>query len=118
MTSPGTFSLSANSFCVLALACVSAWSQVPKPIQKVESSESRTRTSTQSVPELTADDVGAFLDGLVPLQLGREDIAGAVIVVVKDGNVLFSKGYGYADVKARTPVSPSATLFRPGSISK
>lgn len=52
------------------------------------------------------------------MQLQREDIAGAVVVVVKDGKVLVSKGYGYADVKKRTPVSPEATLFRPGSISK
>ncbi len=67
---------------------------------------------------MTARDVEAFLDGLVSMQLQREDIAGAVIVVVKDGNVLVSKGYGYANVKGRTPVSPGATLFRPGSISK
>lgn len=67
---------------------------------------------------MTAADVGAFLDGVMPLQLQREDIAGAVIVVVKDGQVLFSKGYGYSDVEKRTPVTPDATLFRPGSISK
>lgn len=52
------------------------------------------------------------------MQLQREDIAGAVVVVVKNGEVLFSKGYGYADVKNRTAVSPENTLFRPGSISK
>jgi CubicO group peptidase (beta-lactamase class C family) len=67
---------------------------------------------------LTAADVESFLDGVMPLQLGREDIAGAVIAVVKDGKVLFAKGYGYSDVAKRTPVSPDATLFRPGSISK
>lgn len=54
----------------------------------------------------------------MPLQLAREDIAGAVISVVKDGKVLFAKGYGYSDVEKRTPVSPETTLFRPGSISK
>jgi CubicO group peptidase (beta-lactamase class C family) len=67
---------------------------------------------------MTASDVEAFLDGLVPLQLAREDIAGAVIVIVKNGNILFSKGYGYADMKGKVPLSPSATLVRPGSISK
>src|SRR5207249_7317713 len=40
------------------------------------------------------------------------------ISVVKDGKVLFAKGYGYADVEKKTPVSPETTLFRPGSISK
>lgn len=69
-------------------------------------------------PSLTESDVEAFLDGVMPLQLAREDIGGAVIAVVKDGKVLFAKGYGFSDVAKRTPVSPDATLFRPGSISK
>ncbi|HYV13357.1 MAG TPA: serine hydrolase domain-containing protein [Pyrinomonadaceae bacterium] len=68
--------------------------------------------------EMTAADVEAFLDGIVPLQLARNDIAGATIAVVKDGKLLFAKGYGYADVKNKKPVSPQETLFRPGSISK
>jgi CubicO group peptidase (beta-lactamase class C family) len=67
---------------------------------------------------MTTTDVEAFLDGLVPLQLAREDVAGVVIVIVKNGNILFSKGYGYADMKGKVPVSPTATLVRPGSISK
>lgn len=69
-------------------------------------------------PSLTKTDIESFLDGVMPLQLAREDIAGAVIAVVKDGKILFAKGYGYSDVAKRTPVSPDATLFRPGSISK
>src|SRR5438046_4853428 len=52
--------------------------------------------------ELSPSDIESFLDGLVPLQLAREDIAGAVISVVKDGKLLFAKGYGYADVAKRT----------------
>jgi CubicO group peptidase (beta-lactamase class C family) len=67
---------------------------------------------------MTAADVEAFLEGLVPNQLAREDIAGAVVVVVKDGKVLFGKGYGFADVEKRTPVTLDDTLFRPGSTSK
>jgi len=105
------------ALCALAISCPPAWTQVPKPAASKESRKGPT-TPAQSVHELTASDVEAFLDGLVPMQLRREDIAGAVVVVVKDGNILVSKGYGYADVKTRTPVSPSATLFRPGSISK
>jgi CubicO group peptidase (beta-lactamase class C family) len=68
--------------------------------------------------ELTAADVEAFLDGLLPLQLKRDDIAGATVSVVKDGKLLFAKGYGYADVEKKKPVSAQETLFRPGSISK
>jgi CubicO group peptidase (beta-lactamase class C family) len=68
--------------------------------------------------ELTAVDLSAFLDGFMPQQIEKADIAGAVIVVVKDGKVLFEKGYGYSDAERKTPVSPQDTLFRPGSISK
>src|SRR5258708_771693 len=70
-----------------------------------------------SSAELTAADLEAFLDGLIPAQLQREDIAGAVVAVVKDGHILFSKGYGFSDLEKRKPVSPPQTLFRPASIS-
>jgi CubicO group peptidase (beta-lactamase class C family) len=76
-------------------------------------------TSIKEAPhEMTQADVGAFLDGFLPMQLERENIAGAVVLVVKDGKVLFAKGYGYADVDKKKPVSVDNTLFRPGSISK
>jgi len=68
--------------------------------------------------ELTALDLSAFLDGVIPQQIEKADIAGAVVAVVKDGKVLFEKGYGYSDAEKKTPVSPQDTLFRPGSISK
>jgi CubicO group peptidase (beta-lactamase class C family) len=69
-------------------------------------------------PELTKADFEAFLDALIPSQLRNRNIAGAVVSVVKDGQVLFQKGYGYADVEEKKPVLPDQTLFRPGSISK
>ncbi|HEV2287444.1 MAG TPA: serine hydrolase domain-containing protein [Candidatus Acidoferrales bacterium] len=69
-------------------------------------------------PQLTQEDLTAFFDGLVPLQIARDDIAGMVVAVVKDGKVIFAKGYGYADLKNKKPVSAEDTLFRVGSISK
>ena len=73
---------------------------------------------SESAHELTSADLAAFLDGVLPLQIQTEDIGGAVIVVVKDGSVLFAKGYGYSDVAKKKPVSVEQTLFRPGSVSK
>lgn len=67
---------------------------------------------------LTENDLSAWLDGMLPLALGRGDIAGAEVVVVKDGHVLLEKGYGASDAKSGKPVDPARTLFRPGSISK
>lgn len=43
---------------------------------------------------------------------------GVAVVVVKDGEILFSKGYGYADMEAKIPVDPEKTVFEYGSVSK
>jgi len=67
---------------------------------------------------LDAQDVNAWLDGFMPYALRTGDIAGAVVVVVKDGQVLTERGFGVSDVKTQAPVDPERTLFRPGSISK
>jgi CubicO group peptidase (beta-lactamase class C family) len=67
---------------------------------------------------LTAEDANAWLDGFMPYALQSGDIAGAVVVIVKDGAILTEKGYGYADVATETRVDPKNTLFRFGSTSK
>jgi len=67
---------------------------------------------------LTSTDVEAWLDGLMPTALDTTKTPGAVVVIVRGGQVLLEKGYGYADIKKRRPVDPRNTLFRPGSTSK
>lgn len=68
--------------------------------------------------EMTTEDLSALFDEHAVREMKKADIAGAAIVVVKDGKVMFARGYGYADVEQKTPVSPSHTLFRIASISK
>jgi CubicO group peptidase (beta-lactamase class C family) len=68
--------------------------------------------------QLSKADVDAWLDGYLPYALQRDDAAGAVVVVVKDGQVLTQRGFGFADVAARRPVDPERTLFRQASVSK
>ena len=67
--------------------------------------------------ELTAPDVAAFVDGYLPVEMDRAAVNGVAVTVVKDGQVLFARGYGTADREQRLPVTPD-TLFRIGSISK
>jgi CubicO group peptidase (beta-lactamase class C family) len=98
-----------------------AWAQKPstptRPSPQV-SQESPVGPPTPTAPQLTRADVEAWLDGYLPYALQRGDIAGAVVVVVKDGEILVEKGYGYADVAKHREVDPRRTLFRPGSVSK
>lgn len=106
---------------MLALALGLAQAQTPKEttIAKKEAPAPTTAPpATGGKAELTTADLEAYLDGMMPAQLERENIAGAVVAVVKDGKVLFAKGYGYSNLEKRTPVTADKTLFRPGSISK
>jgi CubicO group peptidase (beta-lactamase class C family) len=68
--------------------------------------------------EFTRADVEEFFDVLIKDQLAREDIAGAVVGVVKDGQVVIAKGYGYTDLEKGIAATGDASLFRIGSISK
>lgn len=68
--------------------------------------------------ELSAQDVNAWLDGFMPHGLAEAEIAGAVVTVVRNGQVVTERGFGYSDMASRRPVDPQRTLFRPGSVSK
>jgi CubicO group peptidase (beta-lactamase class C family) len=74
--------------------------------------------ATMAAPALTATDLAAFLDGLVPYAIRSGDIAGATVSVVANGQIIFAKGYGFADLRTRRPVVADRTVFRPASISK
>jgi CubicO group peptidase (beta-lactamase class C family) len=60
----------------------------------------------------------SYIDGVMTALLRDKHVAGATVAVVKDGQVFFSKGYGWADVDKRIPVDPEKTLFRIGSVTK
>jgi N-acyl-D-amino-acid deacylase len=44
-------------------------------------------------------------------------IPGGAVAVMRDGKLIYARGFGYADVENRTPVQPDA-LFRIASVSK
>src|SRR5262245_50899376 len=105
----------------IAISVATAQGPAPSPLVSAPSPPANVAAVTpepNSGHELTKADFETFLDALIPSQLRNRNIAGAVVSVVKDGQVLFQKGYGYADVEEKKPVLPDQTLFRPGSISK
>ncbi|MBN1136001.1 MAG: serine hydrolase [Anaerolineae bacterium] len=59
-----------------------------------------------------------FLDAFMGEQMAEKHIPGAALVLVRDGEILLNKGYGYADVENRIPVDPERTVFRWGSVGK
>src|SRR5689334_18894614 len=110
---------------VALLVAVAARAQGPAPSPLISlpspppaKSSSAPTPEASPAPALTKQDFETFLDALIPSELQTRNIAGAVVSVVKDGQVLLQKGYGYADFEAKKPVIADQTLFRPGSISK
>ena len=63
-------------------------------------------------------DLAAFVDGAVAQEIASREVAGAVVTVVQDGRIVFSRGYGFSDADRTVPVDGLDTLVRPGSISK
>ncbi len=67
---------------------------------------------------LTEANLRAFFDSALNAQVQEHEIVGAVVSVVKDGEVLFKTGYGFADLEERIPADPDQSIFRIASISK
>jgi CubicO group peptidase (beta-lactamase class C family) len=66
---------------------------------------------------------GAAVPGLEPFDQSVRDlmkkykVPGGAIALVRDGKLIYARGFGYADVEHKTPVQPDA-LFRIASVSK
>ncbi|MGB7281568.1 MAG: serine hydrolase domain-containing protein [Candidatus Acidiferrum sp.] len=103
---------------ILLLALVKGHAQNVPQHANAAGSKTSDIASLTAAPALTQRDLEALLDGLLPYALANGEIAGAVVVVVKDNQVLLEKGYGYSDLERKTSVDPERTLFRFGSVSK
>jgi CubicO group peptidase (beta-lactamase class C family) len=82
--------------------------------------QARRSTPPSPTPSGLSDprELETFLDGVISKQMREVHIPGAAVSVVKDGRLLFAKGYGSADLQAGKPVNAQKTLFRVGSVSK
>jgi CubicO group peptidase (beta-lactamase class C family) len=62
--------------------------------------------------------VEELFDALIPTQIATRHIPGATVAVVADGQLIFARGYGQANLAQQTPVDPERTLFHIGSNGK
>jgi N-acyl-D-amino-acid deacylase len=56
-------------------------------------------------------------DQIISNLMRKYAIPGGAVAVVRDGKLIYARGFGYADVENKTPVQPDA-LFRIASVSK
>ena len=102
---------------ILGCAATSSAQRIA-PSEAPTTAASRQAVAATDTRPLTAQDLDAWLDGIMPYALASNDIAGAAIVVVRGGEVITKRGWGFADVAARRPVDPDRTVFRTGSVGK
>jgi CubicO group peptidase (beta-lactamase class C family) len=92
---------------LLAMLCMAVPSCAQRPAPNQGQSQS-----------IDARALETLLDSVMRRGMESEHLPGAVFTLVQDGRVVFAKGYGFADVDAKRPVSPDSTIFRIGSITK
>jgi len=104
----------------LLLLIIIAWllQGTPQAQESLPQQEQAEQTTPTMQGPTDRAELEAFLDGIMVAHMESYHIAGATLAVVKDGEVFFAKGYGYADIKEKKPVDPEKALFRPGSVSK
>lgn len=60
----------------------------------------------------------AKVDGLLQDLINEKRVPGLSITVIKGGNPILQKGYGYADLENKRRIDPKKTIFRIASVSK
>ncbi|MFT6271074.1 MAG: CubicO group peptidase (beta-lactamase class C family) [Alphaproteobacteria bacterium] len=69
--------------------------------------------STRDISE-----VEAFVDKLVNKEIAKHSVPGVTVSIVKDGEIVLLKGYGFADLGKQLQVNPKTSMFKVGSITK
>jgi CubicO group peptidase (beta-lactamase class C family) len=100
----------------LLLPALALPAQVPVPQKSAApvttaGSQQSSATPPPSTHPLEKADLEAFFDGLVPLQMERSDVAGATVLVMKDGAELLKKGYGYSTSRKNRPSIRTPACF-------
>ena len=75
-------------------------------------------TTTEQVPTVVIPSTEEQVDLIANKTFENENFPGMAVQVWHKGEVVFSKGYGYADVENSVSVNPYTSQFRIGSISK
>ena len=57
-------------------------------------------------------------DAMIEAFLEKVEVPGLSVSISQKGNLVYSKGFGFADIDNNIPVDPSKSKFRIGSVSK
>lgn len=106
---------------ILFLSGIPTLSQIPLTFARKPLSEIPTPIAPPRPNRLgptNPQEVEQFFNQFMDQKMEENHVVGSVVTIVKDGGILFNKGYGYANIEQNIPVNPDQTLFRMASLSK
>jgi CubicO group peptidase (beta-lactamase class C family) len=68
-------------------------------------------------PALAQNAITAKIDEFIKAEMQKQKIPGVSLAVIRDGQIIYAKGYGYANVEHQVPVK-TETIFQSGSVGK
>ncbi|MFS8215399.1 serine hydrolase domain-containing protein [Paenibacillus polymyxa] len=74
--------------------------------------------SAWATDSITPDSLEKTVDDIMGTELEKLHIPGAAVVVTQENQILFSKGYGYANLERKVAFDPAKTIVRVGSLTK
>jgi CubicO group peptidase (beta-lactamase class C family) len=106
-----------------ALFALSTWAQsaapaASQPPNSANAAATAPTSADASPAALNPGSAASFLDQYFAQHLNALHVPGAVVTVVKDGQVVALKGYGYSNLEKKIPVDAEHTVFRLASVSK
>jgi len=87
-----------------------------QPIQPVVPGQETTDIAAKLATALD-DATVAKIEGIIQKAMTDYPVPGLAMCIVKDGQVVYSKGFGFADVESKKPVTPQSVLIQ-ASITK
>lgn len=101
---------------IVMLAAAAGSLSAPAAPQKEPSDETQ---AVQPPADLDNwDALSSFFDGVMKEAMEEEKISGAVLALVKDGEIFLSQGYGHANRETGQMADPTLSVFRVGSLAK
>ena len=77
-----------------------------------------TNVNANEASPFSAEVLQKLIDPVMQEEMNRLHIPGAAVVITHGENIMYSKGYGFADLEQQIPVNPESTIFRLGSLTK
>ena len=115
---------------LLTLLCATAWPLLGQPVDEKPTGAGSPEAAAASASTLPASsepasgrawdqaDLEGFIDSWMTERMGDPENVGAVVALVSQGELLFARGYGVADLETGRTVDAERTRFHIASISK